>query len=148
MTTHQFVLDASVALAWCFEDETSAYADKVLNCLELGRALVPPVWPLEVGNVLLAAERRRRIRRSEGARFLMLLGRLPIVVDRGLPDRSFQEIMELGRETDLSTYDASYLDLAMKMGIPLATQDAKLAKAARKCGAPLFVPANGPSKAK
>lgn len=143
MTGTTFVLDASIALAWCFEDEASDYAESVLSRLQSERAFVPPIWPLEIGNVLLVAERRKRIRRSESARFLNLVSRLPITVEQDAPDRSLKEVIDLGRDLGLSTYDASYLDLAMRMGIPLASLDEKLSEAARECGTPLLGLSNG-----
>jgi predicted nucleic acid-binding protein len=132
-------------MAWCFEDEANDYADGVLDSLAEGQAVVPAIWPLEVGNVLLVAERRRRIGRADAVRFLALLDNLPIAVEQESPGRMMQEIVALARETKLSTYDASYLDLAMRLGLPLATQDVALKKAAKKCGIALFVPGR-PSK--
>ena len=127
------VLDASVALSWCFEDEPHAYGDAVLEHLETGEALVPGIWPLEVGNALLVAERRERLTKADSARFLTLLGQLPIIVEQDSPERMFGEIIALARAHSLSTYDASYLDLAMRNGLPLATQDARLVHAAGQC---------------
>lgn len=141
MNKGRFVVDNSVVMAWCFEDEAGDYADAVLQCLEDGEAVVPAVWPLEVGNVLLVAERKRRLGKADVARFLELVGSLPISVEQESPDRMLTDIIALAREFQLSTYDASYLDLAMRSGLPLATQDQALAKAARKCGVPAFSPA-------
>ena len=136
----RFVIDASVVMAWCFEDEGDSYADAVLESLEDGEALAPAVWPLEVGNVLIAAERKQRLNRAASIRFLELLGALPIHVEQEAPERMLNEIVSLAREQKLSTYDASYLDLAMRRGLPLVTRDAALAQAARKCGIPSFEP--------
>lgn len=129
----RFVVDNSVVMAWCFEDETSNYADRVLGRFEKSSAIVPAIWPLEVGNVLIVAERRKRLSEADSARFLALLSELPINVVQERPDRMLKEIVALSRELSLSTYDASYLDLAMREGLPLATQDTALHKAARKC---------------
>ena len=74
MTPLRFVVDNSVVMAWCFGDESSKYTDAVLACLEAGEAVVPAIWPLEVGNVLLVAERRGRLGKSDVARFLELRG--------------------------------------------------------------------------
>jgi predicted nucleic acid-binding protein len=125
-------------MSWCFADEEDKYADLILESLETGEALTPAVWPLEVGNVLLAAERRQRLNRAGTARFLELLAALPIRVEQESSERMLKEIVSLAREQNLSTYDASYLDLAMRRGLPLATRDAALAEAARRCGIPLF----------
>jgi predicted nucleic acid-binding protein len=138
----RFVVDTSVVMAWCFEDEGDAYADAVLESLSACEAVVPAVWPLEVGNVLLVAERKNRLRGADIVRFLTLLSDLPIVVEQETAERMLKEIMALAREQKLSTYDASYLDLAMRSGLPIATRDAHLSKAARKCKVPAFDPAS------
>jgi predicted nucleic acid-binding protein len=135
-----FVIDNSIVMAWCFGDAEDDYADAVLESLETGQALAPAVWPLETGNVLLVAERRQRINRAATVRFLELLDALPIQVEQEPPERMFKEVVSLAREQELSTYDASYLDLAMRHDLPLATRDAALLKAARRCGIPLFEP--------
>ncbi len=137
MTPARFVVDNSVVMAWCFEDETSEYADAVLECLEESEAVVPAIWPLEVGNVLLAAERKGRLGKADVVRFLELVRGLPLSVEQESPERMLTNILTLARELGLSTYDASYLDLAMRAGLPLATQDKSLMKAARKCGVAL-----------
>lgn len=136
----RFVVDNSVVMAWCFEDEASRYADRVLECMVDAEALVPAIWPLEIGNVILVAERRKRLSQADGARFIALVNNLPIVVDQESPDRMLKEIVALAREFKLSTYDASYLDLAMRLGLPLATQDKSLIKAAKHCQLTLFSP--------
>lgn len=132
MTT--FVLDASVALSWCFEDEADPAGDAVLRRLANGKAAVPGIWPLEIANVLLAAERRRRITPAESARFLALLEALPIEVDAHTAARASREILLLARAHGLSSYDAAYLDLAARSGLPLATRDAALNAAAGALG--------------
>ena len=136
-----FVLDNSIVMAWCFEDEKDDYTDAVLGSLEHGEAIAPAVWPLETGNVLIAAERRQRLNLAASVRFLELLGALPIRVEQESPERMLKEVVSLAREQGLSTYDASYLDLAMRRDLPLATKDTALARAARRCGVPLFEPA-------
>ncbi|MBI4831840.1 MAG: type II toxin-antitoxin system VapC family toxin [Candidatus Lindowbacteria bacterium] len=137
----RFVVDTTVAMAWCFEDEGNAYADAVLETLETCEAVVPSIWPLEVGNVLLVAERKKRVGEADVVRFLALLSSLPITVEQETPERMLKEIVGLAREQRLSTYDASYLDLAMRLGLPIATQDASLAAASKKCRTPVFNPA-------
>ncbi len=128
-----FVVDTSVVMTWCFEDEASAYADTVLDSLDSSLMVVPPLWQLEVANVLLVAERRKRISRAGVERFLSLLKMLPITIEHDLPGRAFGEVLALAREYNLSSYDAAYLDLALRLGLHLATLDAALLKAARKC---------------
>ncbi len=138
MKPARFVVDNSVVMTWCFEDEASDYADIALQGLEKGEAIVPAIWPLEVGNVLLVAERKRRLGKADVVRFLELLSALPIRVEQESPERMLTDIIALARELQLSTYDASYLDLAMRSGLPIATQDKALLKAAHKCGVPVF----------
>lgn len=134
----QFVVDASIVMSWCFADEADDYADGVLDRLAEDEAVVPSVWPLEIGNVLLVAERRKRLSEADSARFLALLAELPIVVEPEPPQRMLREILALARELGLSTYDAAYLDLAMRLGLPIATNDAALRKAAKKVRVPLL----------
>ena len=126
-----FVVDNSVVMSWCFKDEDNPYADLVLGRIEEATAYVPSVWPLEVVNVLLAAERKKLISETDSIRFLRLLSQLPILVQHESPERAMKDILNLARAHDLSSYDASYLDLAMKKGLPLATLDKKMRKAAK-----------------
>jgi len=135
-----FVLDASVALSWGFEDETTPYTEAVLEALAECEAVVPAVWPLEVGNGILMAERRGRLSHADAVQFLTLLRQLPIRVEPEPPERMLGEILALAmaREQGLSTYDASYLDLAMRLGLPLATQDDQLREAAERCGVRVY----------
>lgn len=137
----RFVVDTSVVMSWCFEEEGDDYAEAVLESLESAEAFVPAVWPLEVGNVLLVAERKERLSQAAVVRFLALLGGLPITVEQETPERMLKEIVSLAREHGLSTYDASYLDLAMRLDLPLATRDTSLTKAAKKCKVPALEPA-------
>lgn len=137
----RFVIDNSVVMSWCFEDEGSSYAEAVLESLEAGEAFVPAIWPLEVGNVLFVAERKKRLSHASVVRFLGLLGSLPISVEQEPPGRMLKEILSLAREHDLSTYDASYLDLAMRLDLPISTRDTSLSKAAGKCEVPVYEPA-------
>ncbi|MGB9498595.1 MAG: type II toxin-antitoxin system VapC family toxin [Dissulfuribacterales bacterium] len=127
-----FVVDNSVVMAWCFKDEINLYADSVLGSLEHFTAIVPSIWPLEVGNVLLVAERKNRLSAADSTRFIALLSQLPITVVQEPEERMIKEIFALAREHTLSTYDASYLDLAMKRGIPIATLDNRLLYAAEQ----------------
>jgi predicted nucleic acid-binding protein len=134
----RFVLDNSIVMSWCFQDEASRYADAALDALETSEAIVPSVWPLEVANVLLVAERKRRLSRADTTRFVSLVRSLPILVEDETPDRILGEILALAREYGLSSYDASYLDLAVRTSLPMATLDQHLRKAARRCGVPLW----------
>lgn len=136
--TKQFVIDNSVVMAWCFQDQTSKYTEAVLDRLVASEAYAPAIWPLEVGNVLLVAEKKNILSKADVIRFLSLVQGLPVIVEQESPDRMLTEILALARERHLSTYDASYLDLAMRLGLPLATQDKALSMAAKKCRVPLL----------
>ena len=137
-TTNGIVIDASVALAWCFPDEASDYADGVLVALDGRTAMVPAIWPVEVANALLVGERRKRIRQPEVRRFLDLLKGLSILEDGQPFADTVSNILPLAREHDLSAYDAAYLDVAVRHGAPLATLDAALQKACRAAGVKIF----------
>lgn len=136
----EFVIDNSVVVAWCFEDEANPYSDTVLESLADGEAFVPGIWPLELGNVMLVAQRRQRLTEAAVIRFLELVRGLPLTVEHETPARVLGEILSLARDHGLSTYDASYLDLAMRLGLPIATLDASMKKAAKKCRVPTYKP--------
>ena len=135
MSESVFVLDASMTLAWCFDDEGGTQAETVLDLLTESQAIVPTLWLLEVSNALINAERRGRLTAAECARFLELLRGLPIQVDEASSmERTWGDVLSLARAHRLSTYDACYLDLAMRSGAPLATLDDDLRSAAQVCG--------------
>ena len=136
--TDSFVVDNSVVMAWCFEDQANAYADSVLGRMVDAGAFVPSIWPLEVVNVLLGAERRGYISEADSIRFISLLSQLPIQVQHEGPGKGMKDLLALARAHSLSSYDASYLDLAMKRGMPLATLDKKLLRAAKAIGLRIF----------
>lgn len=134
-----FVLDASVALAWCFADQASPGSDALLERLGRGEvAEVPAIWPLELANVLAAAERRRRLSAADIAEAVALFAALDIRIEEDTSRRALNEILGLARREKLSSYDAAYLDLAMRLGLPLATRDAELAAASRRAGVAVF----------
>ncbi len=126
----KFVLDASVSLAWCFEDERAGYAMRVLNELSDGEAIVSSLWPIEVTNGLASALRKKRIDLAGAAEARNTLVALPVVVDPVNRRRAFEDIPRLARAHGLTTYDASYLEVAVRLAIPLATLDRALARAA------------------
>ena len=126
-----FVLDCSIAVAWLFDDEATLETDALLDRLKDDSALVPRLWHLEIGNVLARAERHKRIRPAQVASHLDLLSRLPIVTDDETHRRAFREILTLAGTQRLTTYDAAYLELAMRRGVKLATRDKALVQAAR-----------------
>jgi predicted nucleic acid-binding protein len=136
--TKRFVLDASVAVAWCFEDETTKFTEGVLQMLSQGaEALVPSLWPFEVANALLIAERRKRIVLAKATALLERIAGLPISVMTIDPRHAFEQILPVARQQRLSGYDAAYLELALRQGIPLATLDEELRRAVRAIGVEL-----------
>ncbi|HEV2352293.1 MAG TPA: type II toxin-antitoxin system VapC family toxin [Terriglobia bacterium] len=131
----RFVLDASVTLCWCFENQATAYTEGVLDRIAAGdEASVPFVWPLEVANALVRAERRKTLKVAQVTGFLNELSAWPIHVDTAGVGRTFQAILSVARLQNLSAYDATYLELAIREGLPLATLDDELRKAARAVG--------------
>ncbi len=129
-----FVLDCSVTMAWLFEDESSAETDKILENLRAFSAVVPSIWPLEVANVLLMAQRKKRITTSQASNFIDALTILPIVVDETTSVRAMHSIFRLAENLHISIYDAAYLELALREKIPLATLDKELIVATHRAG--------------
>jgi len=134
----RFVLDCSVAMAWCFEDEINPKAEAMLAAMADGDALVPEHWPLEVANVLAGAERKGRTTLPKIARFIDILSRLPIVIDSQTMNRAQGDVLPLARLQRLTAYDAAYLELALRTGCPLASLDSALNEAAAGRGIARF----------
>jgi predicted nucleic acid-binding protein len=135
-----FVLDESVALAWYFQDEADPYADTVARQFPYVEAIVPAVWPLEVANAVLVGERRKRDAAATATQWAGYLTSLPIAVDDQTLGRIFGDVLTIARAQNLSVYDASYLELAIRSGLPLATLDDRLRAAAVAVGVPLYEP--------
>lgn len=129
-----FVLDTSITMAWLFEDETCKRSEEVLARFEAERALVPDLWLLEVANVLLVGERKKRVAEAQSRRFVSLLNDLPIEIAPPTAQDVFGDTLSLAREHGLSSYDAAYLDLAIRRGVALATLDKKLQQTAKRIG--------------
>jgi len=127
------VIDSSAALSWCFEDEASPGSDALFEQVRDQGAVVPGLWHLEVANVLLQAERRGRITTGDVAMRLALIADLPITTDNETTARAWRETLAL-RAEGLTTYDATYLELAIRRGLPLMTKDAALIAAAGRSG--------------
>jgi len=138
--TDRFVLDGSVALAWLFDDEKSPYADAILTRLPAIEMLVPRLWHLEVANVLLTSERRKRCSQADTSTWLAFLADLPIVIDPATEIRAWTDTLAIARQHGLTAYDAAYLELAIRESVPLATLDAKLEAAAKALGVQSFQP--------
>jgi predicted nucleic acid-binding protein len=130
-----FVLDASVAVCWAFEDEDHPVAALSLERVRADEARVPSLWWFEVRNTLIVNERRGRLRESDTAAFLRALARLNVTIDRS-PDEA--DVLALARRRQLTVYDAAYLELARRERLELATLDTALATAARAERAPLL----------
>ncbi len=124
-----FVLDSSVALAWVLPDESNPTLDRLCDRLTDDIALVPPVWPLEIGNVLLVAVKRGRLTVKDRIRLVRELRALPVEIDGTSTERSLEETLALAQKYDLTTYDASYIELALRRDVSLATLDNRLRKA-------------------
>jgi len=134
------VLDASFTFQWLFQDEASPEGYVALAVIGREGAVVPTLWFVEVTNVLGMAERRGRIEAAGLQNALRLLRSLPLVVD-GPPSLAWSEpVLQLMRAHRLTAYDATYLELAHRRGLPLATKDRDLLAAAPTVGVPLLAP--------
>ena len=137
-----FVLDNSVAMRWLLASpkiSEQRYAESVLKSLAKAEAVVPNLWHLEAANVLLGATIRNDIEPSELERFTVQLENLPISVDPLTANQVFGHTISLARAYRLSSYDAAYLELALREGLPLATLDKDLLKAARRSNMEIYL---------
>jgi predicted nucleic acid-binding protein len=137
-----FVLDNSVTMRWYFGDgkpQELAYAGKVLDAMKKDNALVPATWGLEVANVIARAEAKGLVTEARSGAFLEMLEGVEIDVDSATFAQALSETLQLARRYKLSSYDASYLELALRLGMPLATLDEDLQKAAKKAGVKRFI---------
>ena len=132
------VLDCSVTMAWCFDDECDELADAVLDVMGETEVWVPALWPVEVANVLLVAERRGRLTSADSARFIELLAGLPILIDGSTHERALGSVLSVGRDSGLSAYDATYVDLAIRRGAMVATRDRRLMHVCQEAKIRLF----------
>jgi predicted nucleic acid-binding protein len=134
----KLVLDASVAIAWCFEDEATPETEGILDLLGKGTTVVvPAVWPLEVANAMLSAERKKRMTVAQATAFLARIAGFPISIDAMPLGRAFDQVLSVGRQHRLTAYDAAYLELALRETLPLATLDADLRRSAESAGVAL-----------
>jgi predicted nucleic acid-binding protein len=134
-----FVLDASITLAWCFDDEDSVLADQVVARIVNEDAVAPVIWPLELANSFLSAERRGRTSISQTRSMLDVVQGLRVTLHQVHFTSGLEDVIMLGREESLSAYDASYVHLALANGLPLATLDSRLKVACEQVGVPLLV---------
>jgi predicted nucleic acid-binding protein len=136
----RFVLDCSVVLAWYFADESDPFADAVAASLTGATAIVPSLFHLEIANILVVGERRKRSTEAQAAAFVARLSALPIVTDEQTSHHAWSETIALARAHGLSTYDAAYLELAVREALPIATLDDRLRLAAKAVGIPFYKP--------
>jgi predicted nucleic acid-binding protein len=137
-----FVLDNSVTMRWFFGDgkpQELAYAGKVLDAMKKDNAPVPATWGLEAANVIARAEAKGLVTEARSGAFLEMLQGVDIDVDPATFAQALSDTLQLARRYKLSSYDASYLELALRLGMPLATLDEDLQKAAKKAGVKRFV---------
>ena len=137
-----FVLDNSVTMRWLFLDgkpQQIEYADKVLAMIKQSKAIVPATWGLEVANVIARAEATSKISEAQSETFLEILNAMNIELDHETFTYAFSDTLRLSRRYRLSSYDASYLELALRLNLPLATLYEDLQKAAAKAGVEKFV---------
>jgi predicted nucleic acid-binding protein len=133
-----FILDCSPVMASYFDDETSNYANRVMDTAEKEGAAVPALWQLEIANSLLIAERRKRTTVDRMQRWVEAIEELPISVDPYTTNQALNKTLHIARAYNLTSYDAAYLELAQRLNLPLATLDKKMKEAAKKAGISLF----------
>lgn len=136
--TPSFVVDASLAMAWCFRDESTPATEKLLAGMGDKVALVPAWWYIELTNVLALAERKGRIKADQVTEFIAVIEALNVEIDNESPQRAFTHLLPLCRTHGLTSYDSIYLDLALRRKLPLASLDEPLRKAAKKLGIKLL----------
>jgi len=127
-----FVLDSSVALTWCFDDEKTPATESLFDLAGENGVIVPLLWPAETLNGLLMAERRKRISASQRKKMIELLCQTLLEFDLETNDRIWTETAQLAERNRLTVYDAAYLELALRRQLPLATLDEDLRRAANK----------------
>ena len=137
----RLVLDNSVSAAWCFSDESNSYTEGVFQAVAKdGGAVAPALWPVEVANALVVAERKKRITAAQRQAFLKNLAGLDIEIQPMITDQVFDQGISLATTYRLSVYDATYLGIAIRQNLPIATQDEDLIRAAKDVGVSLFQP--------
>ncbi len=137
MTAH-LVIDASMSGSWCFPEEATPLSEAVFDSVARSGASVPMLWMFEMASILAVGERRGRLEAAAAAVIRDALVDLPIELDQTRTLRTISDLVDLARKYDLTTYDASYLELALRTGATLATRDAALEHAAQRAGVPLF----------
>ena len=139
----EYVLDATVAIRWALQDESAtnrAYADRVLDSMEHARACVPALWYTELAHALRYAEDDAKIGEAAISAFFLQLNQLSILTDDAAPRALQNSVCAVSRQYGLTGYDAQYLELALRLQLPLATLDKKLRKRAEKAGVAVWLP--------
>jgi len=134
----RLILDTSIAISWCFSDETSALSQAALTAVSGGSPLVPSYFRLELANVIATCERTKRLIGSQAEHYIRLIDELPFEVDEATDRNALRSTLTLARKHRLTSYDAAYLELAIRTRLPLATTDKALAKAAVAAGTMVF----------
>lgn len=134
-----YVLDCSMTLAWFFEDEATAETDKLFQALPQAAVTVPALWHLELANSLNVAIKRKRTDENRITQFVARLLQQRILTDHASSERAIAHLRPLAIKHELSVYDAAYLDLAIRSGLPLATLDSALQKAAKSASVALVL---------
>ena len=132
------ILDNSVVCGWLLESQATAYSDAIAQRLQDDHAVAPPLLRLEYANVLRTACKRGRLTAQQAQDAIAQLAEVPVEIDAELPDAG--QLLALALRYDLSSYDAAYLDLALRRQLPVATQDVALAQAARLAGVGVVIP--------
>jgi predicted nucleic acid-binding protein len=137
--THAFVADASVAIGWVHPAQATTHTAAMLKAIAEGTVVeVPALWPLEVANALTVLVRRRKLTEDERQTALGWLRALPFRIDHEMASLAFSRLSELASVHQLSVYDAAYLELAQRRGLPLGCKDSPLRKAAVRSGVTLW----------
>jgi len=134
-----FVADASVAIAWIHPAQATPETDSMLDRLAAGDTLVvPALWPLEVANAITVLRRRRKLTVNEAQVAIQIIRELPTAIDHEGATVAFTRLVDLASEHELTVYDATYIELAIRMRLPLASNDARMKEAAIRSGVELF----------
>jgi predicted nucleic acid-binding protein len=134
-----FVADASVAIGWVHPAQATAETDAMLDRLAAGDSLVvPALWPLEVANALTVLRRRRKLTPEEARSAIEIIRELPVVIDHEAATVAFTRLVDLASETELTVYDATYIELATRRRLPLASNDERMKRAAIRLGVGLW----------
>jgi predicted nucleic acid-binding protein len=132
-----FILDCSVAITWCFIDQATPYGDNVLKALKQEQAYVPPIWDLEIANVLYQAHKKKYCTEADEAYYLELFAELNI--KKLHVDFQIENLISICKEHKLTAYDACYFHLAISQNLPIATLDKELKRAILKAGGKIYL---------